>query len=250
MSKIFEALRKHGPELATGLGIAGMITGTILAIKATPKAIKLVEEKKVENEELEREVTTKEVIKTTWKCYIPAVTITLVSATCIVLASVKRLKMNAALAAAYSISETTLQAYKRKTLETVGEKKEQAIREAVAKEKMEQNPVSRNQILPVAKGETLCYDSASGRYFKHDIEKIRKVVNELNRRMRDEMYISLNEFYTELGLDRIKLGEDLGWTIDWGYIDITFGYGPAENEEPCLILDYTVEPRYGYRNLH
>lgn len=29
---------KHSPEILTGIGVAGMITSTILAVKATPKA--------------------------------------------------------------------------------------------------------------------------------------------------------------------------------------------------------------------
>ena len=41
---------KHSPEILTGIGIAGMITTTILAVKATPKALTLVEDKKKELE--------------------------------------------------------------------------------------------------------------------------------------------------------------------------------------------------------
>ena len=39
-------LSKHSPEILTGIGIAGMITTVVLAVKATPKAINLIEEKK------------------------------------------------------------------------------------------------------------------------------------------------------------------------------------------------------------
>ena len=35
---------KHSPEILTGIGIAGMITTTILAVKATPKALSLVKQ--------------------------------------------------------------------------------------------------------------------------------------------------------------------------------------------------------------
>ena len=42
------AMSKHSPEILTGLGIAGMITTTILAVKATPKALELIEDKKEE----------------------------------------------------------------------------------------------------------------------------------------------------------------------------------------------------------
>ena len=36
-------LIKHSPEILTGIGIAGAITSTVLAVKATPKAIRLIE---------------------------------------------------------------------------------------------------------------------------------------------------------------------------------------------------------------
>ena len=39
------AMKKHSPEILTGIGIAGMITTTVMAVKATPKALILLEEK-------------------------------------------------------------------------------------------------------------------------------------------------------------------------------------------------------------
>ena len=46
------AMAKHSPEILTGIGIAGMIGTTVLAVKATPKALRLIEERR---EELELE---------------------------------------------------------------------------------------------------------------------------------------------------------------------------------------------------
>lgn len=64
--------------------------------------------------------------------------------------------------------------------------------------------------------------------------------------MRDEIYISLNDLYFELGLDNIKLGDELGWNIDKGYIDINFSSQLDANGTPCLVLDYRVAPVYDY----
>ena len=36
---------KNAPAILTGIGIAGMVTTTVLAVKATPKAIDLLKEK-------------------------------------------------------------------------------------------------------------------------------------------------------------------------------------------------------------
>ena len=40
---IQKAVTKKSPEILTGIGIAGMITTTVLAVKATPKALELIE---------------------------------------------------------------------------------------------------------------------------------------------------------------------------------------------------------------
>lgn len=37
---------KHSPEILTGVGIAGMVTTTVMAVRATPKAIQLLDEEK------------------------------------------------------------------------------------------------------------------------------------------------------------------------------------------------------------
>ena len=45
------ALAKHGPEILTGIGISGMVTTTILAVRATPKALELIKEAEEERDE-------------------------------------------------------------------------------------------------------------------------------------------------------------------------------------------------------
>lgn len=125
---------------------------------------------------------------------------------CLIGASSTNLRRNAALATAYTLSESTLKEYQEKVVETIGEKKEQSIRDSVSKDKMVKNPV-REVILTESGGNTICYDVLSGRYFKSDRDKITRVMNELNRQMRDEMYVTLNDFYYELGLDGTKMGD-------------------------------------------
>ena len=198
------AMKKHSPEILTGIGIAGMITTTVMAVKVTPKALILLEEKK---DELDTDrLEPKDIIKTAWPCYIPAAVVGSISVFCLIGASSTNLRRNAALATAYTLSESTLKEYQEKVVETIGEKKEQSIRDSVSKDKMVKNPV-REVILTESGGNTICYDVLSGRYFKSDRDKITRVMNELNRQMRDEMYVTLNDFYYELGLDGTKMGD-------------------------------------------
>lgn len=251
VSKILSSVRtsvvKHSPEILTGIGIAGMVAASVMAVRATPKALKLIEDKKAEMKT--EKLASIETVKTTWKCYIPAIVTGGVSVACLIGANSVNIQRNAALATAYALSESALKEYQEKVVETIGEKKEQSIKDAIAKDKLEQNPVTSREVIITDKGNTLCFDAVSGRYFKSDIEKLRKAINELNRRMRDEMYISLNEFYYEIGLSGISIGDDIGWNIDSGYIEPDFSSQLAEDGTPCLVIGYRVKPRYDYRTM-
>lgn len=235
---------KHSPEILTGVGIAGMITTTILAVRATPKALILLDKKK--DEEETNVLSPIKTIKTAWTCYIPSAITGALSVTCLIGASSVNVRRHAALAAAYTLSESALKEYQEKVIETVGERKEQAVRDAVAKGKIERTPVSNNEVFITGKGDSLCYDAVSGRYFHSDIEKLKKAENDLNRQMRDEMYISLNEFYCEIGLEPIGIGDTIGWNIDRGYIELEFSAQLADDGTPCMVIDYHVAPYYGF----
>ena len=257
-------LSKHAPEILTGIGIAGMVTTTVLAVRATPKALSLIDAKKQEvfddldpaeipsNNTNYNEIQLKpiEVIKVAWKPYIPAAVTGVTSVACLIGASSVNARRNAALATAYQLSQTALTNYKEKVIETIGEKKEKVIKDKIAKEKIEKDPVSKKgDIIITEKGNTLCYDAISGRYFKSDIEQIKKVVNELNRQMLNEMYISLNQFYIALGLSTTTLGDELGWNIDNGLIELDISAQMADDDTPCIAIDYLISPKYDFSKL-
>lgn len=250
--RISMSVSKRSPEILTGIGIAGMATTVILAVRATPKALKLIEERKKELYPLddgEVVMPKTEVIKAAWKPYIPAVVTGVMSIACLIGASSVNARRNAALYSAYKLSETALSEYKDKVVETIGEKKEKAVRDAVAKDKIEKKPVSKNEVIITSKGDTLCYDALSGRYFKSDIEKIKRAENELNKQMLNEMYVSLNELYDELDLEHIAIGDELGWNIDNGLIDLDFSSQIADDGTPCIVMDYRLAPQYNYSKL-
>lgn len=238
-------LAEHSPAILTGLGIGGMFAAMGLAVWKTPKALRLMEERK---DELEAEkLSPAETVKTVWKCYLPAAALSVGSTVCLIAAHGENQRRNAALATAYALSESALKDYRDKVTETIGPKKAEAVESAVAKDKLDKNPVESREVILTEKGTTLCYDVLSGRYFQSDIEKMRQAVNELNRRMLSEMYISLNDFYYELGLPAIGIGDSLGWCTDRGLIELRFDAQLATDGTPCLVLDYAVAPKYGYQ---
>jgi hypothetical protein len=236
-------MRKHSPEILTGIGVTGMITTTVLAVKATPKALILLENAKNEKN---GDLTVVETVKVAWKPYIPAVLTGVASVTCIIGASTVSTKRNAALAAAYTLSEKTLLTYRDKVVETIGEKKEKEVREKIAQDEVDKHPISTSQVIITSKGTTLCKDSLSKRYFESDIDTIKRIINNLNRNINNRDYVSLNEFYHELGLEGVTNGDRLGWNVSDGLIDVDFDACITEDDRPCIVVEHLVPPKYDF----
>ena len=250
-TKIFnnvkDAVGKHSPEILTGIGIAGMVTTTVLAVKATPKALELIKEDSRDNHDGDPYAYTKvEAVKSAWKCYIPAVATCALSTACIISSSTVHTKRNAAIAAAYELSQKALVDYKDAVIETIGEKKEQIVKEKIAENRLKEDPVSKKEVILTGKGSTLCYESLSGRYFESDMESIKHAVNVLNAQMLDDMYVSLNDFYDLIGLSYTDMGEKLGWSIDDGLVETSFSAKTTDDGQLCLVLDYSTQPKYNF----
>lgn len=249
-------LAKNSPTILMGLGMAGGVSTLIMAIKATPKALKLIEDEQNRREDecmvsqaVEPDQLTKlDIIRKTWKCYLPAAVMAGLTVVCFVGANSVNSRRRAAIASAYALSESALKELQTKVIETVGEKKAQEIKDSIAQDKVTKNPVKDTGIIMTNTGNTLCYDQMSGRYFRSDIEKIKQTINEMNRYLLDEMWITMNELYDELGLERTGFGSDMGFSVDNGLIDPKFSSTLTSTGEPCLVLDFSIHPKFGYRD--
>ena len=256
-----KSLTKHSPEILTGIGIAGMVTTTVLAVRATPKALVLIErEKDRQNRQLINEAEKNghmvcpqvsklkavDKIRVTWKCYIPSAVIGSMSIACLIGASSVHARRNAVLATAYKLSESALTEYRDKVVETIGEKKEQKIRDDIAKERIEKNPAVNSEIIITKKGNTKCLDMTSGRYFMSDIDKIKKAVNEINARLLRESYVSLTDFYDELEIPPSKISDKIGWSSEDGLVELCISPVFDENDEPCIGVDFRKAPKYDF----
>lgn len=243
-------LTKHSPEILTGLGIAGMITTTVLAVRATPKALELIEESK--REKKVEKLNAIDTVKATWKCYVPAVITGTVSTACLIGATSISTGRNAALMTAYKLSENALAEYREQVVDTIGEKKEKTIRDKVNQERLDKNPVSANEIVLTGLGNTLCYDYQSARYFHSDIHILKRAVNVLNRQLVTSpfSYVSLNEFYEEIGLEPNQLGSQMGWNVNDGEIELELSASLTDKQEPCMVVDFNKDPKYNFANVY
>lgn len=236
-------VNKKSPEILMGLGITGMITSTVLAVKATPKALRLLDDAEYETGE---QLDKKDMVKLTWKCYIPSTVVGGVSICCLLGSRSVNMRRNAAIATAYTLSETAFKEYQEKVKKMVGDEKDKEIKDSVIKDKLDAIPSNIKDIIITKNGDTMCYDVISGRYFTSSIDTIDKAVNIVNRNMVAYGYVSLNDFYYEIGLTNIKLGDDLGWNIEKGLIEIDYSSHIASNNQPCVVMNYQISPVYEY----
>ena len=243
---IIAGIVHNSPIILTGLGVAGLVGTTVMAVQATPKAIQAINRADADKE---RDLTNKEKALVVWKYYIPTAAMGLLTVTCIVGANRISLRRNAALASVYSLTETALREYQSKVVETIGTTKEQKIRDDISQDRLNAHPISNQQVIITGGGDMLCFDSLSGRYFKSDVDKIRKIENKLNREILSWSFVSANQLYFELGLEGIPLGDDVGWNTDF---PLTFDFSSklTEDDRPCLLLNYRIGPKEGYKTLY
>lgn len=252
-SSLSKFMTKNSASILTGLGVAGLIATAILAIKATPKAIDMIDEAEFEKcnetEDDEAILTKKEVVKAAWKCYIPTVITGACSIACIIGSNSVNIKRNAALGAAYELSRVALQEYKNKVVETVGEETGKKIERSVVKDKMDRKVSDKDSdktVVIMDNNDILCYDVMNDRYFPSNANKIKDAVSEANIRLSNEDYISLNDFYDELGIHHTGMGDELGWNIRDGKIRLHLDAVLSPEGKPCLSMDLQDPPKYKY----
>lgn len=258
ISSIWTKTKKASPDILVGLGIAGMVVSTVLAVKQTPKAYDILRNKLYEEHDVEgysdhmvemhaKEMyTTKEIIASCWRVYSPVIISTTLSAACFIFADVLHNRRNSALVAAYELADRTFQRYTAKVIDNIGVDKEREIRQQITKDEVERHPINEQTISRMASGDTYCFDTLTGRYFYSDPDVIRRIENKLNLALREELTYTLNELYSDYGLDSVKLGDMLGWDIEDGYLTIIFDTQLTQDDKPCLALSYSRLPRMVY----
>lgn len=245
------SVSKHSPEILMGIGITGMITTTVLAVKATPKALMLIEDKQYELEV--DTLTPLETVKATWKCYIPAVITGSVSVACLIGSNSVNAKRNAALATAYKLSETAFTEYRDKVVDVIGEKKEKVVKDKISEDKIKENPVTKTEVIITGKGQTLFFEPLSSRYFYSNLDLIQRAENRLNKEIIHDPFDdgrTVNDFYEEIGLPTTATGDNLGWKA--GYLIEIYPSAQMAEEgtehegEPCIVLNYSNPPKYEF----
>lgn len=235
-----EFLVTNRNPILVGIGLSGILASDVLLVKGTIKAVRKID---AENAKREQAMTKKEIFQLIWKDYAPPAGMTLASFTSIIFAMKNEHGKAVTSTLACTMSEAALREYKEKVVQTIGEKKEKEVYDAISKDKVQEMEAKNPQIIVPTAGKVAFIESITNQPFESDWETVRKVVNDLNERLQEEMRITVNEYYAELGIDPVKIGDALGWENGCGRIDIYPSAQLTKDNRPCVVINHNVDPR-------
>ena len=242
-------IKANAPAILTASACVGTVATAILTAKSTTLAIERIADYCEDNLRSPEDLTWREKFAVSYRVYIPPAIAGVATLVSIVAANRIQYARGAAFALAYSGSEAAFRRYREAVSDVVKPKDVQKITSRVAEKSVhEAGQPLPGTVLVASSGDVTCYDVFSGRYFKSDIETIRRVENNINGQLNSESYASLNEFYTGLGLPPIAAGELVGWS-DPNILSVEFGSQISPNGEPVLTIDFLVAPKENYFKL-
>ena len=250
--------KRNASTILTCLGGIGVVATSILAVKATPKALKLIEEAEKEKG---GELSKWDKVQIAAPKYIPAVLIGTTTVACIFEANILNKRQQTSLASAYVFLDQSYKKYRRKVVELYGEETHNEIVKAIAIEEAE--PVYMHasnfctdctQFLEEDYSEPiLFYDEYGHRYFEISIEQVLQAEYHLNRNYTMRGFALLNEFYEFLGLEQTELGDEVGWVIedDGSYwIDFNHKKFTLDDGLECYVIEMLFEPTMDWKEYY
>lgn len=252
MSRTFNKLtlksKKYAPEIMVIAGVAGVITSTVMACKATTKAGEITEKTKNQMTQIHEVAETKPdqyseddmkkdtVIVYTQtavefaKLYGPAVILGTVSIACILGSHHILSKRNAALAAAYATVDKSFKDYRGRLIERFGKELDKELRYNIKAKEFEETVANEETgeettvVKTVNVADAIEY-SDYARFFddgcagwtkdsEHNLYFLKCQQNYANERLKTRGYLFLNDVYEMLGIPKTKAGQIVGWVYD------------------------------------
>lgn len=247
-------LKKISPTILSCFGAAGVVGTSVLAVKATPKALRKIRSDSKYTHNDPDAYTKLEAFQSAWFYYIPSVVMGAATIVCISGANVLNKHQQAAITSAYALLNDAYQDYKNRLKELYGEDAHRKIVEAIAVEKANDVYIASTGLI---KGSSLdfdehnpddnrlFYDTYSKRYFESSINRVLQAEYYLNHDFAIGGYRSVNDFYEFLGIEPISGGDEIGWDISSGLAWIDFDHYKTVLEdglEVCVIdMDWLPE---------
>ena len=212
---------------------------TVMAVKATPKAMAVVQKAKEEKGE---ELTNFETFKAVAPIYIPTALVGVSTIACIFGANVLNKRQQAGLMSAYALLDNSYKDYKKKVVELYGKEGHEEVRNEVAKDRYKEVDIV------VSKDKELFYDEFTNQYFESTIEDVQKAEYYVNREIQMSGEVALVDFYKLLDVDYDD-GGFTGWSEGgnmaryWqSWVDFDHTKVELEDGLECTIITMRSEP--------
>lgn len=243
-------VKEHAPQIIVGVGLSSVLGGTIALVPASFKACKKVMKREEEKGE---KLTKLETVETVWSDYVIPTTAVAVGTGLVILGTVKEMKsiseLTLALAAKESVgSEKTREKIKQKL--GIKDKEEKTDENKIEKIEAEVIPtdvstvVSTVSILPDER--LLFWDELTNNVFYSTKNDVLKAINEFNAKLLEDREASVNEYCDSMGIRNISLGDELGWNIGDGLINVIFGADLVDDKPVVTISLMGETPHQGY----
>ena len=233
-------VRRNAPTILTCVGGIGVVATSVMAVKATPKALQLLEEAKADKGD---NLTKLEIVAVAGPAYIPAMVTGAATIACIFGANILNQCQQASLASAYALIDNSYKEYKKKVEELYGKEAATQVQQEIAKVKYKENDIQQED------DELLFYDEFSGRYFNATMERVLVAEYQVNRELHNTGCDTLNHFYELVGLDPIEGGDALGWSEGGNYerhwqswLDFRHNKVVMDEGLECYIITMFEEP--------
>lgn len=252
-SKVY--LKQSSPTILTCVGAIGVVATSVLAVKATPKAVDIIRAREgIDHEGNYYGPTKLEVIQSCWKCYIPAALVGLSTITCIIGINALSRRNQASLASAYAMLSESYQQYRKAANVVYGEDADARIKAEMAKDTYVSGVGMFNNVsvyspdMDPESEKILCYDLFSQRYFTSTMAAVLNAEYHINRNLQIRGEASLNELYDFMGLAQVENGDEIGWSLDQLYedevmwLDFTNIITDMDDGISCCIVSATHDP--------
>lgn len=237
------SLKRGSPTILTCVGAVGFVATVVMAVRATPKAVKLIENDSLKQHDGDSYAyTKKEAVRSAWKCYLPSAAVGAATLACMFGANALNKRQQASIASLYALVDRSYKEYRSKVKELLGEDGDKQIREEIAKDKCAETR-------PPEEGYLLFCDEYRGECFERTMTQVIQAEYHFNRNFVLRGEASLNEFYSFLNLEPIDGGDEIGWDIGFGeefagysWIDFEHETFTMEDGMECCLINYPFPP--------
>lgn len=235
-SKLY--LRNASPTILCCVAAVGVVGTAIAAAKATPKAMKLLEDATDGHGELCKS----EKIFAVIPAYLPTVAVGFGTICCIFGANALNRRQQARLVSTYALLNNYYKEYRGKLVELYGKEADIEIRNAMAREHCNYHIPDLDE----PDERVIFYDEISGESVVRYERDVIDAEYHFNRNFTMRGHAFLNEFYEFLGMPMTKYGETAGWTMSSGitWVDFEHRLIDGDSGQPaCYAIDMIFPPQ-------